>query len=26
VELLYSQRDASAPLLSEIADTLPFTV
>src|SRR4051795_7687178 len=26
VELLYSQRDATAPLLSEIADTLPFTV
>jgi dTDP-4-dehydrorhamnose 3,5-epimerase len=26
VELIYSQRDASAPLLSEIADTLPFTV
>jgi dTDP-4-dehydrorhamnose 3,5-epimerase len=26
VELLYSARDASAPLLSEIADTLPFTV
>src|SRR5690349_22495517 len=25
-ELLYSQRDADAPLLSEIADTLPFTV
>ena len=26
VELLYSERDATAPLLSEIADTLPFTV
>jgi dTDP-4-dehydrorhamnose 3,5-epimerase len=26
VELLYSDRDATAPLLSEIADTLPFTV
>jgi dTDP-4-dehydrorhamnose 3,5-epimerase len=26
VELLYSQRDADAPLLSEIADSLPFTV
>jgi dTDP-4-dehydrorhamnose 3,5-epimerase len=26
VELLYSQRDAEAPLLSEVADTLPFTV
>jgi dTDP-4-dehydrorhamnose 3,5-epimerase len=26
VELLYSQRDAEAPRLSEIADTLPFTV
>ena len=25
VELLYSERDATAPLLSEIADTLPFT-
>jgi dTDP-4-dehydrorhamnose 3,5-epimerase len=25
-ELLYSERDATAPLLSEIADTLPFTV
>jgi dTDP-4-dehydrorhamnose 3,5-epimerase len=26
VELLYSERDATAPLLSEIADTLPFKV
>lgn len=26
VELLYSQRDADAPTLAEIADTLPFTV
>ncbi len=26
VELLYSERDATAPLLSEVADTLPFTV
>ena len=26
VELLYSARDAEAPLLSEIADSLPFTV
>jgi dTDP-4-dehydrorhamnose 3,5-epimerase len=26
VELLYSERDATAPLLSEIADSLPFTV
>jgi dTDP-4-dehydrorhamnose 3,5-epimerase len=26
VELLYSQRDAAAPRLSEIADSLPFTV
>ena len=26
VELLYSERDASAPLLSEIASELPFTV
>src|SRR3954451_9801064 len=26
VELLYSQRDAEAPLLSEVADSLPFTV
>ena len=26
IELLYSARDAEAPLLSEIADSLPFTV
>ncbi len=26
VELLYSQRDADAPTLAEVADTLPFTV
>jgi dTDP-4-dehydrorhamnose 3,5-epimerase len=26
VELLYSERDATAPLLSEVADSLPFTV
>ena len=26
VELLYSRRDAEAPLLSEVADSLPFTV
>lgn len=26
VELLYSQRDAEAPLLRDIADSLPFTV
>ncbi len=26
VELLYSQRDAEAPRLSEVADSLPFTV
>jgi dTDP-4-dehydrorhamnose 3,5-epimerase len=26
VELLYSQRDAEAPRLAEIADSLPFTV
>ena len=26
VELLYSQRDADAPALSEVADSLPFTV
>jgi dTDP-4-dehydrorhamnose 3,5-epimerase len=26
VELLYSERDATAPRLSEIADSLPFTV
>jgi dTDP-4-dehydrorhamnose 3,5-epimerase len=26
VELLYSQRDAEAPLLSEVADSLPFKV
>jgi dTDP-4-dehydrorhamnose 3,5-epimerase len=26
VELLYSQRDADAPRLSEVADSLPFTV
>ena len=26
VELLYSERDATAPLLSDVADTLPFTV
>jgi dTDP-4-dehydrorhamnose 3,5-epimerase len=26
VELLYSERDRDAPRLSEIADTLPFTV
>ena len=26
VELLYSERDATAPLLSAIADTLPFSV
>ena len=26
VELLYSQRDADAPTLAELADTLPFTV
>jgi dTDP-4-dehydrorhamnose 3,5-epimerase len=25
VELLYSERDATAPLLSEVADSLPFT-
>jgi dTDP-4-dehydrorhamnose 3,5-epimerase len=26
VELVYSERDASAPRLSEIADDLPFSV
>ncbi len=26
IELLYSQRDAEAPRLSEVADSLPFTV
>jgi dTDP-4-dehydrorhamnose 3,5-epimerase len=26
VELLYSQRDAEAPLLSEVADSLPFEI
>jgi dTDP-4-dehydrorhamnose 3,5-epimerase len=26
IELLYSERDASAPRLSEVADSLPFTV
>jgi dTDP-4-dehydrorhamnose 3,5-epimerase len=26
VDLLYSERDATAPLLSEVAETLPFTV
>ncbi len=26
VELLYSQRDRDAPLLAEVADSLPFTV
>jgi dTDP-4-dehydrorhamnose 3,5-epimerase len=26
IELLYSQRDRDAPLLSEVADSLPFTV
>jgi len=26
VELLYSERDATAPRLSEVADSLPFTV
>ncbi|MBE2315459.1 dTDP-4-dehydrorhamnose 3,5-epimerase [Solirubrobacter sp. CPCC 204708] len=26
VELLYSERDASAPTLAEVADSLPFTV
>ena len=26
VELLYSERDATAPTLAEVADTLPFTV
>jgi dTDP-4-dehydrorhamnose 3,5-epimerase len=26
VELLYSERDANAPLLSEVADSLPFRV
>ena len=26
IELLYSARDAEAPLLSDVADTLPFTV
>jgi dTDP-4-dehydrorhamnose 3,5-epimerase len=26
VELLYSQRDAEAPTLADVADTLPFTV
>ena len=26
VELLYSQRDATAPLLAELADSLPFRV
>ena len=26
VELLYSERDATAPTLAEVQDTLPFTV
>jgi dTDP-4-dehydrorhamnose 3,5-epimerase len=26
IELLYSQRDATAPTLADVADTLPFTV
>ena len=26
VELLYSERDATAPTLADVADTLPFTV
>ena len=26
VELLYSQRDRDAPLLAEVADSLPFSV
>ncbi len=26
VELLYSQRDADAPLLADVADSLPFEV
>jgi dTDP-4-dehydrorhamnose 3,5-epimerase len=26
IELLYSERDRSAPLLSQIADSLPFSV